>query len=207
MPPFPTVTLVGNERIRSLLAVQQNVVTISGGFNWHVFTASDTAGCFVCDVADLLGDGYQHIQTMLTLNIQLPIACLTEGPASAKTIRHAIELGVTAVVDATEAEELNRTVALALERDQKQTTLRQGIHSWSEREREVICELLKGASSKSVASRLGISYQTVDKHKQSCLKKVQLRSVIELAVALNERQLDWLNRSVRQIDRADGVST
>ncbi len=207
MPPFPTVTLVGNDRIRSLLAAQQNVVTISDGFNWHVFTASDTAGCFVCDLVDLFGDGYQHIKTMLTLNIQLPIVCLADSPASAKTIAQAIALGVTAVVDATEAEQLNQITDLVLERDRKQTDLRQGIHAWSEREREVICELLKGASSKSVASHLGISYQTVDKHKQSCLKKVRLRSVIELAVALNARQLDWLNQSVGQLNRADGTVT
>jgi FixJ family two-component response regulator len=50
----------------------------------------------------------------------------------------------------------------------------------SPREREVLCKVVDGNANKVIARHLDISEKTVEKHRASVMKKLQVRSVAEL---------------------------
>lgn len=51
----------------------------------------------------------------------------------------------------------------------------------TQREREVVQLVAEGQSNKSIASRWGVSIKTVDSHRTSAMKKLNLRSAVDLA--------------------------
>jgi DNA-binding NarL/FixJ family response regulator len=50
----------------------------------------------------------------------------------------------------------------------------------SGREREVLEGIARGRTNKEIAAELGISYRTVETHRESLMKKLQIRTVAEL---------------------------
>jgi DNA-binding NarL/FixJ family response regulator len=48
------------------------------------------------------------------------------------------------------------------------------------REREVLQGVVKGKTNKEIAAELGISFRTVETHRESLMKKLQIRTVAEL---------------------------
>jgi len=48
------------------------------------------------------------------------------------------------------------------------------------REREVLEGIVRGRTNKEIASELGISYRTVETHRESLMRKLQIRTVAEL---------------------------
>jgi DNA-binding NarL/FixJ family response regulator len=48
------------------------------------------------------------------------------------------------------------------------------------REREVLGGIARGRTNKEIAAELGISYRTVETHRESLMKKLQIRTVAEL---------------------------
>jgi DNA-binding NarL/FixJ family response regulator len=48
------------------------------------------------------------------------------------------------------------------------------------REREVLQGIARGRTNKEIAAELGISYRTVETHRESLMKKLQIRTVAEL---------------------------
>jgi two-component system response regulator DctR len=50
----------------------------------------------------------------------------------------------------------------------------------TDREREVLDQVTKGLSSKSIAKALDISFRTVELHRSHIMEKLQVRSVAEL---------------------------
>ncbi|NND99657.1 MAG: response regulator transcription factor [Pirellulaceae bacterium] len=61
------------------------------------------------------------------------------------------------------------------------------------RELEVLKMFLNGDTTKSIAKQLGVSYQTIDKHRNRALKKMDISNLIELARAVYHSPLlvDW----------------
>src|SRR5262249_4269417 len=50
----------------------------------------------------------------------------------------------------------------------------------SSREREVLEHVAKGRTSKEIAGELGISHRTVETHRESLMRKLQLRTIADL---------------------------
>ena len=50
----------------------------------------------------------------------------------------------------------------------------------TERERDVLDQVVKGLSSKAIARELDISYRTVELHRSHIMEKLQVRSAAEL---------------------------
>jgi FixJ family two-component response regulator len=48
------------------------------------------------------------------------------------------------------------------------------------REREVLQGVARGRTNKEMAAELGISYRTVETHRESLMRKLQIRTVAEL---------------------------
>ena len=60
----------------------------------------------------------------------------------------------------------------------------------SSRELEIVCLVADGLSAKQIASQLGLSSLTIHKHKQRIMRKMQVKTSVEL-VLYAERK-GWL---------------
>lgn len=79
------------------------------------------------------------------------------------------------------SESLTALLAGAL-RSQRSQPAAPDIHSLTQREREILCELAGGLSNKMIARKLDITEGTVKVHVKHLLKKLNLRSRVEAAV-------------------------
>ncbi|MDP2406416.1 response regulator transcription factor [Hydrogenophaga sp.] len=64
---------------------------------------------------------------------------------------------------------------------QLEQRLRQAMSSLSQREREVLAELLEGHYNKNIADHLGITQRTVEFHRANIFEKMGVASAVELA--------------------------
>jgi DNA-binding NarL/FixJ family response regulator len=55
-----------------------------------------------------------------------------------------------------------------------------GIEQLTGREREVLLGIARGRTNKEIAAELGISHRTVETHRESLMRKLQIRTVAEL---------------------------
>lgn len=61
----------------------------------------------------------------------------------------------------------------------------------TQREREVVQLVAEGQSNKNIASRWGVSMKTVDSHRTSAMRKLNLRSAVDLArYAIRNRMIE-----------------
>jgi DNA-binding NarL/FixJ family response regulator len=58
--------------------------------------------------------------------------------------------------------------------------IRPAVEQLTAREREVLEGIARGRTNKEIAAELGISYRTVETHRESLMKKLQIRTVAEL---------------------------
>jgi two-component system response regulator FixJ len=85
--------------------------------------------------------------------------------------------------------------ALALDTDIRCSSgaaddMEQRISTLTEREREVLDQILSGATSKEIARELGVSPRTVEAHRKNLLRKLDTGSIKELMLRLASRELD-----------------
>lgn len=55
-----------------------------------------------------------------------------------------------------------------------------GLNQLTGREREVLLGIARGRTNKEIAAELGISYRTVETHRESLMRKLEIRTVAEL---------------------------
>lgn len=72
--------------------------------------------------------------------------------------------------------------------DQQTQRLRAALASLSQREREVLAELIQGHYNKTIADHLGITQRTVEFHRANIFTKLGVQSAIELAHQLGRLQ-------------------
>lgn len=73
-----------------------------------------------------------------------------------------------------------RQLSSALQNERAQEERQQRIAQLSAREREVLVEIAKGATTKEIAGRLGISPRTVESHREALTRKLGIRGVAGL---------------------------
>jgi len=83
--------------------------------------------------------------------------------------------------------------ALAAARTQAQVDaqtrqLKTALQSLSQREHEVLAELLQGHYNKNIADHLGITQRTVEFHRANIFEKLGVNSAVELAHQLGRLQ-------------------
>ena len=86
---------------------------------------------------------------------------------------------------------VEQALAAAQQRQQaseQATRLRTALASLSQREREVLNELLKGHYNKNIADHLGITPRTVEFHRANIFDKLGVHSAVELAHQLGQLQ-------------------
>ena len=84
----------------------------------------------------------------------------------------------------------------------KQNDVEQLVASLTRRERQVAEQMIDGGSNKVIARKLQLSHRTVERHRQNVLKKLSLRSVLELG-----RYMGALSQASQGSLPADGFRT
>lgn len=151
------------------------------------------AGCLLLDLR-LPGKSGLELQRMLNeRGCRLPIVFLT-GHADVPTSVYAMKQGAIDFLEKpARSEELIAALKRAIEVDRTQRSadsevqeIRSRYETLSEREREVLVELLAGARNKQTAFTLGIAERTVKLHRARVMKKMGADSVPDL-VRMAER--------------------
>lgn len=148
---------------------------------------SRDAACVVLDVRMPGLDGLEVQARMNELGMTMPVIFITghgDVPMAVDAMRGGAMDFFQKPFDAERLLERVRQ-AIARGRDLRQAARQRDIAesrlaTLSPREREVLALLLAGRMNKAIAAELGISAKTVEDHRASIMRKMQVRSVAEL---------------------------
>ncbi len=175
---------------------------IASGFEVRGFASAEeylagldaaAAGCLLLDLRLPGRSGLELQRLLLERGCRLPIVFLT-GHADVPASVYAMKQGAVDFLEKpARGEELIAALqrALALDAEQRRIDaelqiLRERYAKLSEREKQVLAELLAGARNKQAAFALGIAERTVKLHRSRVLKKMGTDSIPEL-VRMAER--------------------
>ena len=147
----------------------------------------DTRGCILLDVRMPGMSGLQLQQELRERGVSVPIIILT-GHADVPMAVSAMSAGAAGFVEKPfQPQDLLDRIQDCLEADVRQAAHEAERHKasdalarLSDREQEVLREIVKGKPSKLIGSALGISEKTVDVHRSNLMRKTGTRSVAEL---------------------------
>jgi len=148
---------------------------------------ADNRGCLLLDVRMPGMSGLQLQQVLRERAITLPTIILT-GHADVPMAVSAMSAGAAGFVEKPfNPQELLDRIQHCLAADVRQAAFQaqvrdatERLERLSEREREVLHEVVQGRPSKLIASALGISEKTVDVHRSNVMRKTGTRSIAEL---------------------------
>lgn len=172
---------------RLLRAASFEVATYASAREFLARQPQDGAGCVLCDLSMPEMDGLALQQALRASSNPLPIVFLSghaDVPQAVRAMRDGADDFLTKRSD---LGELIRAVERALqhdrqlrEREQRQSGLRTRFEALTERERQVLAEVVRGRLNKQIADQLGIHERTVKLHRTSITAKLGVRSVAEL---------------------------
>ena len=144
-------------------------------------------GCIIADVLMPEMTGLQLLQAAREAHIGLPFIILT-GHADVAIAVAAFRAGAFDFLEKPFPESIllemvQRAIQhsrAALEAEAEQHEIEDHMAMLTDREREVVAEMIDGNSNKEIARKLQISHRTVERHRQNALKKIGVRSVVEL---------------------------
>lgn len=193
MPKRPTVFIVDDDAaLRDALCLLMRsrnlpVEAFASAKEFLAKVADDRPGCLVLDVRMPEIDGLELQRQLAARGNRMPIIIVTghgDVPMAVAAMRAGAIDFVTKPFDSQallaridEAIELDaRTRQTRLDRAAVEICLRR----LTPREREVLDRIVEGLSSKSIATALGSSLNTVQNQRASILKKMQAESVADL---------------------------
>ena len=143
--------------------------------------------CLVLDVRLPGRSGLDFQRELATLKIEIPIIFVTgygDIPMSVQAMKGgAIEFLTKPFRD----QELIEAIQIGLERDSARlenektlVALRERFASLSQREHEILIQVVKGRLNKQIAGDIGISEATVKVHRSNMMRKLKVRSLPEL---------------------------
>jgi len=190
----PTVFIVDDDE--SFLRAVSRLLRASG-FTVEVFTAAreflaklqpNTPGCLVADLRMPEMDGLELQAALAKTRNALPVIFLTSKgdiPSTVTAMRGGAE---DFLEKGAPKEQILNAVRRALARDDRDRGERERalqartlLESLTDREREVLACVLRGALNKETAAELGISERTVKMHRKHITTKLGVPSVGEMA--------------------------
>jgi FixJ family two-component response regulator len=155
-----------------------------------------TAGCVIADLQMPGMDGMTLQQTLAQSDNPLPVIFLTghgDIPTSVQAMRRGAEDFLTKTAG---KEELLAAIERALARDARerdarvrQRDLLSRFARLTMRENEVLAHVLRGQLNKQIAADLGIDERSVKRHRSNLMKKLNVKSVVELTQLSDEARL------------------
>jgi len=153
----------------------------------------DAPGCVLADVRMPGLDGLQLQEACARAGIELPFVFLTgqgDVPSAVSAMRH----GAIDFLDKCAPQQaLLAALERAFERDaasrasrDRREQLEHRFAALTERETEVLAEVVQGRMNKQIAATLGIHERTVKLHRSAITSKLGVRSVAELTTLARE---------------------
>lgn len=143
--------------------------------------------CLVLDLRMPEMGGLEVMQKLMELKYDLPVIFLSAHGDIPAAVR-AMQLGAMDFLQKPFKPQdfldcVNKAILAArknFEQWQAKEATERFLQRLSSRERQVFHHLLDGATSKEIARSLNISYKTVDVHRSNVLRKLEVRSYLEL---------------------------
>jgi FixJ family two-component response regulator len=146
-------------------------------------------GCVIMDLRMPQIDGLEVQERLATKGISLPVVFLTgrgDIPASVRAMRGG---AVDFLEKDAPHDHLIAAVKRALDADQAAAATRQRFDKLSERELQVLHQVVRGRMNKQIAAELGIHERTVKLHRSAITAKLGVRSAAEMATLAREAGL------------------
>jgi FixJ family two-component response regulator len=161
----------------------------------------DIVGCLVLDIRMAGISGLTLQGVLQQRHIDIPIIFVT-GHGDVHACRSAFKNGamdflVKPVDEHALMDGIQRAIAESLRlhaERQEQDHLQQKLLLLSTREQEVLQLMLAGHVNKQIAEKTGLSARTVEKHRASIYKKLEVDSLAQLALAAPARRHQQLRR-------------
>jgi len=169
-----------------------SVETYPSGPDYLSVYDANRPGCLLVDLQMPEMDGLE-LQEQLASRIEPPPVIFVSGHGNVSKCAEAMKAGAVDFLEKpTDDEKILNVVRRALEMDRRSRCAKASFADTADsmdrltpREREVMELLYEGETMKNIASRLGISFQTVAKHRTKVLEKLQIRNEAELARLLS----------------------
>ena len=168
------------------------------GFHLHEFASgtellaqlsASARGCVIMDLQMPELDGLEVQERLISKGIPLPVVFLTgrgDIPASVRAMRRG---AVDFLEKDAPADRLIAAVKRALDADEAASATRQRFEKLSERELEVLHQVVRGRMNKQIAAQLGIHERTVKLHRSAITAKLGVRSAAQIATLAREAGL------------------
>jgi FixJ family two-component response regulator len=174
--------------VRLLESDGRNVMPFASAGPFLDHPLPDQPCCLILDMEMPNLGGFEVVEAMTRRGTVIPVIFVTGYGSIPLTVR-AMKAGALEFLTKPVApEQLLAAVAAALAADdanlharRELAAFRQGHNSLTPREREVFELLIGGLLNKQVAEALGVSEITAKVHKQKVMKKMQARSLADLA--------------------------
>jgi two-component system, LuxR family, response regulator FixJ len=191
--PEPTVYLIDDDSsvLRSLVFLCESTGLKSLPFNSgrafldYFQSHTELAGCIVTDFRMPELSGLELYEALRNEQCMLPVIMVT-AHGDVPMCSMAIRRGVFDFLAKPYPEDLLFTrIAAALKADERRQTLLKRVAKLTDREKEIMELLRNGRSMKEIAVDSGTSIQTISKHRQRLLDKLEVRNDVELARLLD----------------------
>lgn len=197
----PTVFIVDDDDAvldsiaQLVMSVGLNVATFRSAQEFRDGFNPERPGCLVLDVRMAHTSGLALQEELNAIGARIPIVFIS-GHGDIPVAIKAIKAGAVDFVQKPYHEQqLLDSINEALRRDAEARQINTSSENFTERladltdrEREVLEQVVQGLSSKSIAKVLDISYRTVELHRSHIMEKLRVRSLAELIRLVVEKR-------------------
>jgi len=181
---------------RLLSSAGFEVRPFTSGLELLAFVSPEARGCVVADLLMPELDGLELQEALVRCGAELPVVFLTGQGDVASAVQAMREGAVDYLEKPAPADQLIAAVRLALDRGEqavaartKGDALRKRFAALTERELEVLNQVVLGKMNKEIAAELQIHERTVKLHRTSITTKAGVHSVAELTRLVHEARL------------------
>ncbi|HBC69728.1 MAG: response regulator transcription factor [Duodenibacillus sp.] len=165
-----------------------DVVTYSDALDFIASNDFQRPGCLVLDVRMPRMSGLELQDKLLEIGVDLPIIFISGHGDIDMAVRTLKQGAIDFLQKPVDDQRLLNTISSAVTKnlnhrrnEMELSTFRSRLEQLTQREREVIRMVAQGMSNKLVAENLGISEKTVQVHRGSAYRKLDLHNAAEIA--------------------------
>lgn len=207
--PASVFVIDDDAEVRNALALLlqtagHSVAQFAGAEEFLDTYTSDLRGCLILDVNMPGMDGPALHEELLQRGAQLPVIFLSAYgtiPVSVRAIKAGAVDFLTKPVDGAallaSVREALQQHALWRKQLEDSLSVTSRLKFLTDREREIMIQVIAGHTSKEIAQCLGISHRTVEIHRAHILQKTGVANLLELARLVDQVELPLLSNPAK----------